>query len=156
MSKLGFHWEGRIICDPPTFGRSEKGTFQIEKDLPHLIRSCFQCLNPNGRILFATNFEKWNLEGFHYEIQKALSKQEYNEDFEVIIVEDGSSLRCESIVDKYRPDLSIFYYYKKTLVLFKIKIVEILIINCTYILNLLAYIIFYKLFHFFNVFIFTI
>lgn len=33
-------------------------------------------------------------------------------DFEVIVVEDGSSLRSESIVDYYREKLSIEYFYK--------------------------------------------
>jgi len=33
-------------------------------------------------------------------------------DFEVIIVEDGSSIRCDEIVDRYRPNLSIQYFYK--------------------------------------------
>jgi glycosyltransferase involved in cell wall biosynthesis len=33
-------------------------------------------------------------------------------DFEVIVVEDGSSFRCESIVNQYRDKLSIEYIYK--------------------------------------------
>lgn len=33
-------------------------------------------------------------------------------DFEVIIVEDGSSLRCDTVVDQYRDRLSIQYIYK--------------------------------------------
>jgi glycosyltransferase involved in cell wall biosynthesis len=33
-------------------------------------------------------------------------------DFEVIIVEDGSSLRCESVVKKYQEQLAIRYHYK--------------------------------------------
>ncbi|HSZ73163.1 MAG TPA: glycosyltransferase [Cytophagaceae bacterium] len=33
-------------------------------------------------------------------------------DFEVVIVEDGSSIICEGIVDKYRSSLRIHYFYK--------------------------------------------
>lgn len=33
-------------------------------------------------------------------------------DFEVIIVEDGSSIRCETVVDQYRDRLPIHYIYK--------------------------------------------
>lgn len=35
-----------------------------------------------------------------------------NSDFEIIIVEDGSSISCKNIVDKYTNNLSIFYYSK--------------------------------------------
>src|SRR5688572_24996627 len=34
-------------------------------------------------------------------------------DFEIIIVEDGSSQRCESLVAKYTPFLPIRYFYKQ-------------------------------------------
>ncbi|MBL7543393.1 MAG: class I SAM-dependent methyltransferase [Bdellovibrionaceae bacterium] len=63
-----------IVCDPPTFGRSDKGVFQIENDIDLLLQNCFQCLNPGGRILFATNFEKWNLEEVYNQVRKALTK----------------------------------------------------------------------------------
>ena len=33
-------------------------------------------------------------------------------DFEVIIVEDGSSITCEEVVNSYAEDLQIRYYYK--------------------------------------------
>ncbi len=62
-----------IICDPPTFGRSDKGTFQIEKDFDFLIHACYQCLNFDGTILFSTNFEKWNPEDVYRRIHKALT-----------------------------------------------------------------------------------
>ncbi len=62
-----------IICDPPTFGRSDKGTFQIEKDFESLIHACYQSLNPGGHILFSTNFEKWNQEDLYMRLHKALT-----------------------------------------------------------------------------------
>ncbi len=66
-----------IICDPPTFGRSDKGVFQIEKDVDLLLQNCFQCLNPGGHILFSTNFEKWNTEGLHQQVRKALPERKF-------------------------------------------------------------------------------
>lgn len=66
-----------IICDPPTFGRSDKGVFQIEKDVDLLLQNCFHCLNPGGKILFSTNFEKWNSEGLHQQIRRALPDRQF-------------------------------------------------------------------------------
>lgn len=66
-----------IICDPPTFGRSDKGVFQIEKDIDLLLQNCYECLNPGGQILFSTNFEKWNLEGLHQRVSKALPEHKF-------------------------------------------------------------------------------
>ncbi|OYZ24485.1 MAG: hypothetical protein B7Y39_00840 [Bdellovibrio sp. 28-41-41] len=66
-----------IICDPPTFGRSDKGVFQIEKDVDLLLQNCFQCLNPGGQILFSTNFEKWNTEGLFQHVRKALPERSF-------------------------------------------------------------------------------
>lgn len=45
------------------------------------------------------------------ELLDSLSQQRFK-DFEVIIVEDGSSLRCETVVDQYREKLKIQYFYK--------------------------------------------
>lgn len=46
-----------IICDPPSFSRSEKGVFKIETSLELLIRNCLGCLTDKGDLLFSTNFE---------------------------------------------------------------------------------------------------
>ena len=45
------------------------------------------------------------------EILISLTAQSYK-DFEVIIVEDGSSLRCEEVVDFFRDQLRIAYFFK--------------------------------------------
>lgn len=47
------------------------------------------------------------------ELLESLSKTDYKEDFEIVIVEDGSSLKCEDVVRKYESKLSISYYYKE-------------------------------------------
>ncbi|AMA48585.1 MULTISPECIES: glycosyltransferase [Flavobacterium] len=46
------------------------------------------------------------------ELLESLTKQTYNKPFEIIIVEDGSTIPCEHIVDKYRAELNLTYYLK--------------------------------------------
>ena len=46
------------------------------------------------------------------ELLESLSLLDYNDDFEIVIIEDGSSLKCEDVVHKYDGKLSISYYYK--------------------------------------------
>jgi glycosyltransferase involved in cell wall biosynthesis len=45
------------------------------------------------------------------ELLTSLTKQTYK-DLEVIIVEDGSTMRCDRIVDKFRDSLRIQYFFK--------------------------------------------
>lgn len=46
------------------------------------------------------------------ELLESLSKLDYNQGFETVIIEDGSSLRCEEVVKQYQDKLTISYYYK--------------------------------------------
>ncbi len=46
------------------------------------------------------------------ELLESLSQSDFNKDFEIVIVEDGSSLKCEEVVRKYEKKRSISYYYK--------------------------------------------
>lgn len=55
-----------IVLDPPTFGRADGRVFRIEKDLPVLVRDCFELLEPGGRLLVSCNYAEWcqkDLEG---------------------------------------------------------------------------------------------
>lgn len=61
-----------IICDPPSFGRHKEGVFRIEKELPELLKSCWECLAPQGQILFSTNYEKWSWAELQQMIRSAL------------------------------------------------------------------------------------
>lgn len=45
------------------------------------------------------------------ELLASLAKQTFKE-FEVVIVEDGSAIRSDQVVDKYRDQFSLSYYYK--------------------------------------------
>ncbi len=47
------------------------------------------------------------------ELLESLQKQDFPEDFEVIIVEDGSSESSEDIVKLFQDNLQISYYYKE-------------------------------------------
>ena len=46
------------------------------------------------------------------ELLQSLTLQEYKEKFEVVIVEDGSTIPCDSIVEKYASKLTISYFLK--------------------------------------------
>lgn len=46
------------------------------------------------------------------ELLESLSKQTYKQDFEVVIVEDGSKEDSRAIVSKYEDQLQVSYYYK--------------------------------------------
>jgi len=48
-----------IVLDPPTFGRADGRVFRIEKDLPLLIRDCFDLLEPDGWLLVSCNYAEW-------------------------------------------------------------------------------------------------
>jgi glycosyltransferase involved in cell wall biosynthesis len=47
------------------------------------------------------------------ELLESLSQTDYKEDFEIVLVEDGSSLKCVDVLQKYSAKLSISYYYKE-------------------------------------------
>lgn len=47
------------------------------------------------------------------ELLESLSQQDYTENFEVLIIEDGSSLRCDDVVRKYAGKLHLSYCYKE-------------------------------------------
>jgi glycosyltransferase involved in cell wall biosynthesis len=46
------------------------------------------------------------------ELLESLSQLDYNEVFEIVIVEDGSTIRCKHVLEKYASSLDISYYYK--------------------------------------------
>ncbi len=46
------------------------------------------------------------------ELLESLVQQDINQSYEIIIVEDGSTIKCDSIVEKYNGQLSIHYFFK--------------------------------------------
>lgn len=67
-----------IICDPPTFGRSKNGVFQIEKNFEELIQNIFTCTHDSGHILLSLNFEKWSYLDFVTRVRKALNGKKFS------------------------------------------------------------------------------
>lgn len=57
-----------IILDPPSFGRSNEGVFNFSKDWEKLLLDCKSVLSENGKILFSSNFEKWNSFEFDHHV----------------------------------------------------------------------------------------
>ena len=47
------------------------------------------------------------------ELLGSLVETDYKEDFEVVIIEDGSSLTCENVIDSFNSKLNISYYNKE-------------------------------------------
>ena len=45
------------------------------------------------------------------ELLQTLTKQTYTSDFEVVVIEDGSTINCQSVVDEYINKLNISYYF---------------------------------------------
>ena len=46
------------------------------------------------------------------ELLSSLILQNYQKPFEVVIIEDGSSISCQDVVERYKYNLDISYYYK--------------------------------------------
>ncbi len=65
-----------VICDPPSFSRSDKGVFRIEKDLGALLSSVADVTKPGGAVLFCANYEGWyGTNDFREAIQAEIKQQ---------------------------------------------------------------------------------
>ena len=47
------------------------------------------------------------------ELLKSLTQQDFTDGFEVLIIEDGSTNTCETIVQKYKSQLNVNYFFKE-------------------------------------------
>ncbi len=70
-----------IICDAPTFMRTEKGVFKIEKDLESLLKTCFECLASKGTLLFSTAYDGFVID----DLRKAIVKTQKGIEIECIL-----------------------------------------------------------------------
>jgi 23S rRNA (cytosine1962-C5)-methyltransferase len=61
-----------IVLDPPSFARSKRGVFQIEKDWASLVKRCWLLLAPSGTLLFSTNYEQFNPAFLEKELESLL------------------------------------------------------------------------------------
>lgn len=63
-----------IICDPPSFARTEKGVFRIETDFDALVAECVNLLEPGGRLLLCSNYEAWTTAKWWQQLQRLLPR----------------------------------------------------------------------------------
>ena len=47
------------------------------------------------------------------ELLESLLVSDYNKEYEIVIVEDGSTLNCKNEIEKFKDQLTISYYYKE-------------------------------------------
>ncbi len=47
------------------------------------------------------------------ELLESFTKQDFSDDFEVLIIEDGSTIKSDIIVEKYKSQLNIKYFFKE-------------------------------------------
>ena len=47
------------------------------------------------------------------ELLESLTKQDFSDDFEVLIIEDGSIDKSDLIVEKYKTELDLKYFFKE-------------------------------------------
>lgn len=67
-----------VICDPPTFGRSSKGVFQIEKNFLEMLDLLLSVTANKGHLLISTNYEKWDQKTFEEKISKYIQVKKTN------------------------------------------------------------------------------
>ena len=65
-----------IVLDPPTFGRADGRVFRIERDLPVLVRDCFDLLEPGGWLLVSCNYAEWGAKELRNECESALGAED--------------------------------------------------------------------------------
>ncbi|POS02864.1 dephospho-CoA kinase [Flavobacterium croceum DSM 17960] len=77
--------------------------------------SFFICLIfvKKSKMLFSIIIPVYNRPDEINELLESLCVTTYKHKFEVVIVEDGSTIKCEEIVSKYQDKLQISYYYKE-------------------------------------------
>lgn len=63
-----------IICDPPSFSRNKGKDFRIDRDYALLIDAMKDVLEPQGRILFSTNYENWSADIWLDKLQSYCAK----------------------------------------------------------------------------------
>ncbi|GEK90397.1 class I SAM-dependent rRNA methyltransferase [Alkalibacterium kapii] len=63
-----------IVLDPPTFARTKKRTFSVDKDYTELVKEAVKVLAPGGLIITSTN--AWNVtrDGFFEDVNQAFEE----------------------------------------------------------------------------------
>ena len=95
-----------ILCDPPSFSRNKKDTFQIDRDFNQLIEICLDRLNPDGSLLFSTNFEEWTAAQWEHKLNSIFSSQ----NFEII---NNFSMQWDFEWHPSNSQMKAFHFKKK-------------------------------------------
>lgn len=64
-----------IILDPPTFARTKKRTFSVEKDYTELVKEAIEVLAPNGILIASTNSWKISRDDFFEMVSQAFDDE---------------------------------------------------------------------------------
>ena len=65
------------------------------------------------KLLFSIIIPIYNRPNEIDELLKSLTKQNFSDDFEVLLIEDGSTDKSDLIVDKYKNQLDLKYFFKE-------------------------------------------
>jgi 23S rRNA (cytosine1962-C5)-methyltransferase len=92
-----------IVCDPPSFSRSERRVFKLNEDLEELLELCRSCLAPNGTLLFSCNLESVSSEQLERRIQKVFPRAKVergSQDLDFELLNEERSLKSFWITDR--------------------------------------------------------
>ena len=67
-----------IICDPPSFGRSQDAVWKIERSIAELAELIWQCIAPGGELLFTCNYEEWTRSDLIRQFSKRIPAKKYS------------------------------------------------------------------------------
>lgn len=65
------------------------------------------------KLLFSIIIPVYNRPNEVDELLKSLTKQHFSDEFEVLLIEDGSTYKSDIIVDKYKSQLDLKYFFKE-------------------------------------------
>jgi glycosyltransferase involved in cell wall biosynthesis len=70
-------------------------------------------MNKASQLSFSIIIPVYNRPNEIDELLESLTKQDFSTDFEVLIIEDGSTQKSESSVEKYKDQLNLKYFFKE-------------------------------------------
>lgn len=85
--------------------------YRVCKELLHALFFCLDLYPRIEKMQFSVIIPVFNRPDEVDELLESLTKQTYRQ-FEVIVVEDGSTRKCDDLVNKYREKLSVVYFEK--------------------------------------------
>lgn len=65
------------------------------------------------KLLFSIIIPVYNRPTEIDELLESLTKQDFSDDFEILVIEDGSTIKSDVVVEKYQNELTIKYFFKQ-------------------------------------------